>query len=575
MSLIRISRDALKKYYSRRDACMVLGCLMADPSLVKSKQYPICAEFFAVRNHRLLYEAIEALAYAGLKEIGLGDIESWMYSNAQVTHHRFFEEGDESEWILDLIELANLANYSYHFDIVRKYAFLRDKLEAGQDVSAILDETEINTAILEEQRNTFFNTPLAEIIRYFDNVNMQTKMKYSIRGGENSRKSGDNADELYERMKSSPSYGWSTESRYLDTISRGCRRGMFVVESKDSGTGKSRLGVLQLCLLSCPTLWNHKTKQFEPNPYGATVPTLYIGTEMDLEEEIEPIIWATISGVDEEKIKTQTLSPEEEQRVLRAIEISKESLIFLENEPNYNVQFFWNIIEQHVTNNNIGAVIVDYIEMTPNLTSEYVQMTRGMNVREDQVLFNLSTELKNTAKSLDVFIKAYTQVSEDARRDFRIRDSGAIKGCKSLQMRADLASTTFRVAEKELVLLEKVIESVTGGLQPNMCTSVYKNRGGKIVMVKIWSIQDLGTMRVIDLFVTDWNYKLLKIKKTYLKHNAELENQLLAEETPRPVQEVEKVAPMIVDEATGEILDYEEEVEEKPKRLRKRRNKEE
>lgn len=237
---------------------------------------------------------------------------------------------------------------------------------------------------------------------------------------------------------------------------------------------------------------------------------------MDLYEEIEPMIWSVISGVEEHKIKLQSFTEEEEERLLYAKEISKRSPIYLENEPNYSVEFFYSIVEKHLIEHNIGAVIVDYIESTPALISEYARMTRGMDISETQVLFNLSVELKNIAKRFNVFVKAYTQISENARRDFTIRDSGAIKGSKSLQMKADLGIVAMRPVEKELKILEEIIEK-NGGFEPNIVINVYKNRGGNYSPLRIFGIVNLGNMKFTDLFVTDWNYVQVKVSRSYLK----------------------------------------------------------
>lgn len=328
-----------------------------------------------------------------------------------------------------------------------------------------------------------------------------------------------------------------------------------------------------MCTLSCDTLWNSATKQYEPNPYGDTVPSLYIGTEMDLFTEIEPIILSTISGVEEDKIKTYDLTEEEEERLNKAKEISKRSPIYLENEPNYCVDFFWDMAEAYTTKYNIGALIVDYIEMTPALASEFAQMTRGMQVREDQVLFNLSTQLKNISKVYDLFVKAYTQVSDNARRDYRLRDSGAIKGSKSLQMRADLGLCTFAPTKEELEIMKDYMEE-NKIMTPNIIIHVYKNRGGKLVNVKIWGYQNLGTMQFIELFVTDWNYKVISVGRTYLrKLETELENDTGVEQVePKHTQEVvqdlsddsfggnchiveDDELPLEFDPETGEIIE--------------------
>lgn len=307
-------------------------------------------------------------------------------------------------------------------------------------------------------------------------------------------------------------------------------------------------------------MWDEKQKKFVPNPYGETVPTLYLGTEMDLYREIEPIILSTISGVDEHKIKTWELTDEELSRIERAKEISKKSPIYLENEPNYDCAFIYQIVEQYTSKHDIGAFILDYVELTPNLSAEYSAQTKGMQVRPDMVLFNLSTQLKTIANEFDIYVEAYTQVSDNARQDYNIRDSSAIKDAKSLQMRADVGITCFRPTDKELKLVEEISTLYT--LEPNMVINLYKNRGGRDTMLKIWQYVDLGNMHTVDLFVTDWNYKQKKIDKANLKKIEIVETNELGVEQKEPTPFDELISDTVeifedipFDEETGEIIE--------------------
>ena len=164
-----VNKRLMEKYCDRRSCMKVLGCLMVEPKLLRYSNEPICSDYFPVRTHKVLFEVIEAIASTGQVEtIGLSDIENWMYNNAQVSYNRFFETNDESEWILSLIEDADLGTYSYYLDIVRKYSFLRDKIASGQDVSDILDETLVDSQLLEQQRKAFFEMSLDDLIKHYD-----------------------------------------------------------------------------------------------------------------------------------------------------------------------------------------------------------------------------------------------------------------------------------------------------------------------------------------------------------------------------------------------------------------------
>mgnify|MGYP002508054230 CR=1 FL=1 len=515
--MARVRKDVLQKYSDPRACCYVLSMLMKKPKLLKSKERPLDESYFINKVHKALFIVIDNLYKGGVETIKLGDVEAYLATHDQLTYKRFFEVGDETEWILELLDLdVNETNYNYYYDIVRKFAYLRAKLETGQDVSEVLDMSEIDSKILDEQYRIFIETPLQDIIKEFDKQNIQVKSKFIQRSEENSRKAGDDAEELFEQLKQAPNLGWRhAGGLMLNTISRGCRRGMLTIESRESGAGKTRQGIQQCCMLACDTLWDYKTNSFQPNPYGETVPVLYIGTEMKLYEEIEPMIWAFISGVEEHKIRGMYMTQEEQKRVKEAINIAKRSPIYLENEPDYTCSFIEYKIDEYKVNHDIGALIFDYIELIPPLTAEYVQLTRGVAAREDMVLLHLSTELKNIANEYDIYVHAYTQIANDARRDESIRDSGAIKGSKSLQARADLGIVTMRPTIKELKALEPIIQRY--GKEPNLCFNVYKNRGGTLVMVKVWSYLNMGNMRIENLFTTRWNFVLEKVDETYIK----------------------------------------------------------
>lgn len=80
-----------------------------------------------------------------------------------------------------------------------------------------------------------------------------------------------------------------------------------------------------------------------------------------------------------------------------------------------------------------------------------------------------------------------------------------------------------RPTTKELKLLEPIIRKQLSkpGIPttPNLCYSVYKNRGGKLNNVKIWMYIDYDTMRVHDLFMTDYEYQIKDAAKLYLGVN--------------------------------------------------------
>ena len=566
--MAKIKRSDINKYYDSRAACYLLSCLLKKPKLALSRDRAYNENFFTTKTHKALYLVIENLAKMGVETVKLADIESYLATHDQLTYTRFFGEvGDETEWILSLLEMdTDEGNYNYYYDMLQKFAFLRAKMENGQDVTDILDMNEIDSRILDNQYEHFIEMSMEEIIRHYDTLNLTVKHSFTRRSEEDSCHAGENIRSLREELAQNPDYGWRLSlGRYCDGLVRGARRGNLVVESRNSGMGKTRDALYQCVTLSCHTIWNHETRQFEPNPYGEIVPSLYFGTELKLHKEVKPLILAFISGVESGKIKKNNMTPEEEKRVDRAIEILEESPIYLEREPNYDCMFLENMIEKYVNQYEVGAIMIDYVELTPPMIGEYTRMTRGLQAREDSILVNVSTVLKNLAEEFDVFIKIYTQISDNARRDHTIRDSGAIKGSKSLQVRADLGVVVMRPVERELSMLKPLIDLYG---EPNICLNIYKNRDGDLGEFKVWGKINLGNYHFEELFLTDWSYRPFreKIEKVYL--HSVVEDEFTTELETNTVHIMQDDDLPVFDEETGEII---EEVQ-KPRGIRRSRS---
>lgn len=517
---MRITKKQIEKYHDKRTSCQVLGCLMKDPFLLKDKKYLLHNDDFSSGLHDLVYTCIYNLSLQGLNEIKIADIETYLNTNDPKSYSILFENEKNLEWLHGIYEDANNINYDYYYNKLRKLSLLRGYMIEGQDVSSLLDMEEIDHVIIKQQQEKFESMTLSEVQQYFDRKNYNVKEKFIIRDSTKRRKAGDNADELRVKMKESPCYGYGLESKYLNTLTRGALKGGFFLETRDSGKGKTRAAIERLLLICCPYLWDFDKEDFVPNPNGQNNVGLYIGTEMKIYEELEPMMWAFVSGVEEYKIKKNTYSKEEEIRVDKAIEYVKKTKLFLEDEPNYDLAYIRNTVDRYSINEGLDALAIDYLELTIALTSEYVQLTRGMSAREDQVLLSLSTATKTLATDYDIVIFGFTQTTDEARRD-GVRDQRAVKGARSLPNKADVGIVVFAPTKKELDFIQPLIQKAKGlnkNIIPNMCYTIYKNRFGEITEeVKIWCYQNLGNMKTIDLFCTNKDYEPISIDKTIIE----------------------------------------------------------
>ena len=90
---------------------------------------------------------------------------------------------------------------------------------------------------------------------------------------------------------------------------------------------------------------------------------------------------------------------------------------------------------------------------------------------------------------------------------------------KAIIDKADSAMIVSRPTKQEFKKIDYILRGMVsiGKPQPNICISVYKNRGGKYNNVKIWLYIDYDTMRVSDLFITDYDCNLLPIEQKWTR----------------------------------------------------------
>lgn len=514
-----LNNKKINSYYNRQASCKVLSGLFNNINLINDEKYNIDELDFVDKLHRTLYVCLYNLANQGLEKIEIADIEAYLDKNNAMAHKLLFEEEDNLEWLNLIKQDKSDVNFEYYYELLKKMSLLRGYIEQGIDVTCLLDKNEIDTTIIKIQEEKFDNMSLQDIMDYFDTKVSQVKSKFTFRDGEHSSQAGKGDLELFKKLKETPPYGLPTEGQILNTITRGFLPSKFWVCSMGTGQGKSRSSIKRAVLASCPQYYDIGLKKWVDNPVKGVHPSLYIGTEL-LIEEVKNIMWALISGVSQDKIMEGKMTEEEEERVLKGISILENSPIYIESNDNYNILWLKNTIEKFKREKNIELLVLDYVETTSALESEYCQKMRGISPREDLVLLSLSTALKNIANEQKICIIAYTQVNDNGYGQDVARDNRCIKGCKSFPNKADLAYTVFPPTEKEKKLIEPYEAKLKGyksKLYANAVYTIYKNRGGKYNGVKLWCYVNLGNMEVVELFVTDLRYSLIDIESTKIE----------------------------------------------------------
>ena len=121
---------------------------------------------------------------------------------------------------------------------------------------------------------------------------------------------------------------------------------------------------------------------------------------------------AFISNVNEEHILNGEYEDDEEERVRKAAEVILNAPLYIELLPDFSLQDIENTIKRNVHDNNVLYIFHDYIHSSIKILSE-IGSKAGIKLREDNILFMLSTRLKDLCNKYGVFIMSATQLSGD------------------------------------------------------------------------------------------------------------------------------------------------------------------
>ena len=173
-------------------------------------------------------------------------------------------------------------------------------------------------------------------------------------------------------------------------------------------THNTRSMIADACYIACDQYYDESFGWIKLNKCQ---PTLFISTEQEL-EEIQTMMLAFISNVNEEHILNGEYEDDEEERVRKAAEVILNAPLYIELLPDFSLQDIENTIKRNVHDNNVLYIFHDYIHSSIKILSE-IGSKAGIKLREDNILFMLSTRLKDLCNKYGVFIMSATQLSGD------------------------------------------------------------------------------------------------------------------------------------------------------------------
>ena len=526
----------------KRAILNTIGCLMLDPTLIDDIDRPLDrTDFDTEALYELLYVAIFNSYMQGVKDINEFTIDSYLSSYKE--QYEIFQTNNGLNYLASAREMSSLDNYDYYYHRLRKYSLLRYYEKKGYNTKSIFDPT-VGVEELTKEMEKFDNYTEQDIVGMVEtDLVISPTIKYCTNMLTTEIQAADDAMDLVESFMKIPDVGVPLNNDGLNTVARGARKGCLYMRSLPQGQGKSRCAAGDACKIAVPYVYNKDKKDFVYT--GMSEPTLYITTEMTV-DEIQTILIATVSKVNEEHILYGEYKDGEFERVKRAVEYIRSSPLYIVHIPDFSIEDIKNIIKKYNREFKVEYFFFDYISTSLRLMSEVNGKSR-MGLKEHQLLLVFSTELKTIAQQLGVFIFTASQLNGEAQ-NATIKDQNLLSGAKALANKLDVGIISMRPTQREQDKLDAIIQNHFGLRMPDMGHWVYKVRRGRLTHIIIWSQIDLGTMDEKALFVTDFDFNLIDIDFTQIEQvEAKIQEHSVLE------SQVHDEEPEIIDTTAVEI----------------------
>ena len=495
----------------------VIGCLMYKPLLFL--EYPdIRAQDFDFKPAKVCLFAIKKLYEAGATVLSPLEVDQEIERSGAAAAQAYKAENGLN-FLKESYEHAQLSNFKVYYDRLKKYSLLRKLQQAHYDISSYyIDDKNVKDPLLESEIIAKLESAtLQDILNSVEKDYSEIRNEF-LNGGHAQGDPAEGLTELIEELRKSPSIGPSLEGKIFSSACRGAREGCFFLKSASTSAGKSRTSIFDACHIAYPKRWSHEKNAFIEEMTASGEPreprkVLFIVTEMD-KEELQTIMLAYLSGVDEDHILTGRYELGELTRVHMAAHIIEEysGYFKIEEISDPNLENVEATIRKYATVDEIKYVFFDYIHSTASMIGQFSKN----NIREDVILMMMANQLKQLAKDYNLFIFSATQVNALAMGDdeLEFKDEKSIRGAKAIADKADMGYIMTRVSEKgwqtilptlEKAVREKTIppEYIEKQNMPTHVLDIYKMRRGRYKMIRIWSRIHLGTGERKDLFITN------------------------------------------------------------------------
>lgn len=490
----------------------VIGCLYNNPKLFEQgDKYTFNEEDFYDEFHKIVFGCIYNLWQLGAKEINLPVIED--YLNQRPKALATFKAHQGQQFLLKVSEIANQDTFNYYYNRMKKMSLLRAYESLGFDLTWLYNPDEIlNAKKKQEQEDWLDNATVTQIYNKINEKIDAIKDKYVTELNDGGCQIGDGIDELIDSYAETPAIGYPFFDVYYSTVTRGARLTKFFLRSAATNVGKTRAMIGDACYIGCSQMYSSKENKWIST--GAAQSVLFIATEQEL-DEIQASAIAFLADVEEDHILMHEYFVGEWERIVKAKTLLKQSKIQFVCMPNFSTEDIEAVIKKHIRENQIQYCFFDYIHTSQKILIEIGGKSGVKNLREDNILFLLSSALKDIAIQNDIFVLSSTQLNGDYQTS-ETPDQNLLRGSKAIADRIDVGTIMMEVRKEDIEKIKPFCLKNNLPI-PNVKQSIYKNRGNKLKGAYLWMVSNTGTCRFETIFVTDWMYQVIDIQLLKIK----------------------------------------------------------
>ncbi len=370
----------------------VLGGLMLSTEAWDQVADRVSEDDFYIKDHRLIFRAIGALADAG-KPRDVVTLSEWL------------KQRDELEQVGGMVFLGTLvkdtpsaANVKAYADIVRERSVIRQMIQTGEEIAASGYESGDHSVkdLLDAAESKIFRIAEQGIKGAKAFKNIKELLSQAV----------DRIDDLFN--KDDPITGIPTGFDKLDEMTSGLQNSDLVVVAGRPSMGKTSF----VMNIAENAAIRHK------------LPVAVFSMEMSGEQLAMRMI-SSLGRLNQQNLRTGRLEDADWPRITSAIAMLSEAPVFVDDTPALSPTDLRARARRIKREHDLGLVIVDYLQLMS------VPQTKDNRANE---ISEISRALKGLAKELNIPVIALSQLNRslEQRPDKRpvmsdLRESGAIE----------------------------------------------------------------------------------------------------------------------------------------------------